>query len=210
MGDIDKIMQEDKEQSEVLGVPSEVAGVPEGKNKFENKVMFKDRPILIDEDSGRRYILDNFGGKRFFCEVVGCDMFSGKKAEFRCRKHRVQGTGTLEAQEIMPEIRLIQKFIKNFLKSAPQSDPKIHIKLNELDKSVSILNDKMTTMLTTEQLRQAGFYFGSILFQYITDGNRYEMAKKDYLDCLRKIGCFTAKDMESIDKSGNTQPTPVS
>lgn len=195
---IEEIMQEEKPVDQG-GVPAEV-GVPEQK---------KERVLYTDE-AGKQYALGHFGDRKYFCEIVGCGKFV-KKGETRCKRHRIEGTGTLESQEVMPELKMVRKFIKDFLRSNLATDPKMHIKLSELEKSVSILNDKMQTMLTTEQLRQAGFYFGSILFQYITDGNRYEMAKKDYLDCLRKIGCFTHADMESIEKSGTSaQSTPVS
>lgn len=190
-----------EEKPEVPGGVSEEVGVSEREKRT---------PALVDEE-GRKYIIGNFGNRRYLCEIAGCGKLV-KSGELRCKKHRLVGTGTLESQNVIPEVRMVQKFIRNFLRSAPQRDPKIHAKLNDLEKSVSILNDKMTTMLTAEQLRQAGFYFGSILFQYITDGNRYEAAKKEYLDCLKKIGCFTNADLESIEKSGTecAQPKAVS
>lgn len=207
--EIEKVVEEEVEEEkppEVGGVSAEV-GVPEGEKIVS--AGGKTYEVLRDE-GGRRYSLNHFGHMNYICEVPGCSLFV-RRGELRCKKHRIEGTGTLESQEVLPEVRMVRKFIKDFLKSNLATDPKIHIKLNDLERSVNILNDKMLTMLTTEQLRQAGFYFGSILFQYITDGNRYEMAKKDYLDCLRKIGCFTQADMESIEKSGtSTQPKAIS
>jgi hypothetical protein len=80
-----------------------------------------------------------------------------------------------------------------------------------LEKSVTILAEKMAAGVTIEQLRQCGFYFATILFQYITDGNRYEMAKKEFVENMKRVGCFSDHDIEGMLSGGHSvQPTTIS
>lgn len=208
MGEIEKIVEQEgavqEEKPVDGGVPCEVVGVPEGEKKTQSEF------VGYDAD-GRKYSTTRLGGKRYYCESPGCKLWSVKNSR-RCRKHQEVGQGTTQNLSVMPELRMVRRFIKSFVADKTHNDPKIHVRLVDLEKSVQILSDKLAAGVTIEQLRQVGFYFGAILFQYITDGNRYEMAKKEFIENMVRVGCFSAADIEGMTNGARNslQPTPVS
>ncbi len=77
------------------------------------------------------------------------------------------------------EIRALKSFLNKLTKNA--KDPKVLNKVNDLIVSVTKLDEKIKGLVTREQFKQVGFYFSSILFKYIENGTRYELARQDFL-----------------------------
>ena len=188
---IEQIVQEEKPVDQ--GVPLQEAGVPVQKLEGRTRVTV----IAKVDEEGRKYLDMPKGGRRYFCDVEGCGRRAVSRAR-KCRRHQEVGQGTIANLSVMPELRLVKNFIKGLIASRDIQDPKLHVKLTDLEKSVTILAEKLAAGVTIEQLRQCGFYFASTLFQYITDGNRYEMAKKEFIENMKRVGCFTELDIEGM------------
>jgi hypothetical protein len=195
---IESILAEEKPPQ--VGVPLEVTGVPE------------DKKSVTGLDAEGRKFLDIAGrGRRYFCNTLGCGSFAVARST-KCRKHQEVGEGTTKNIDTMPELRMVKRFIRAFIADKSHNDPKMHGKLADLENSVQILSDKLAAGVTIEQLRQCGFYFGSILFQYITDGNRYESAKKEFTENMQRIGCFSPTDIKGMlsGPEHSVQPSSLS
>ena len=182
------------------GVSEEVGEVLEEKKDYKK--------VFVEEETGRRFKYSSlrYGGKRYICKLESCVRFCMQDSDL-CRRH---GRLTTDQRvDVKREIKLIQRFIRNTLNTAQSKDPRLYTKLQDLEASVKALEEKIQGMITVEALQQLGYYFGSILFQYITDGSRYEMAKKDYLDAISKAGCFTVEEVNALAKH-SADATPVS
>lgn len=90
------------------------------------------------------------------------------------------------------------KALKIFLGKLTQvvKDPKILNRVNDLINNVGILDEKIKGLVIREQFKQVGFYFSSILFKYIENGTRYELARAEFLECLRNIGAYSEKEIQ--------------
>lgn len=96
------------------------------------------------------------------------------------------------------EVIAIKKFLRRVVKEG--QDPKLVNRVNDLVVAVCNLDDKIKGLLTKDQFKQAGFYFSSILFKYIQDGTRYELAKSDFISHLKALG-LTVDEVKAISES---------
>lgn len=96
--------------------------------------------------------------------------------------------------DLSRDIKALRGFLSK-LTGSPLDDPKLLNRVNELIKLVGDLNEKFKATVTEEQIRQLAFYFGSILFKYISDGQRYEMAKDDFMEAILQSGLYDQKTL---------------
>ena len=135
---IEQIIQEEKPADQ--GGALQEVGVPEQKKEVKQGFTF------IDED-GRKYSTTLKGGKRYFCVVPGCPKWAVARST-KCRKHQEVGGGTEANLGLMPEVRMVRRFIKEFVADRTHNDPKVHVRLNDLEKSVTTLCEKLAAGVT--------------------------------------------------------------
>lgn len=126
-----------------------------------------------------------------------CSRYVGQGSKF-CTKHRdslplVEKTPEGLSVTLTNEIKSLKLFLNRLTKTT--KDPKVLNRINDLIVSVSNLNEKILGLGTREQFKQIGFYFSSILFKFIENGTKYEMARLELLDSLRKMGVYSEEEI---------------
>lgn len=177
---------------------------PSTKGNGEKGVRVNPEDTYITYPNGERS-REIKGVQVFLCEGYSTTARKGKCNNYRakndiyCKDHTTRTTAPKENSrsrvlDVNKEVRALRRFLRK-LTSSPMSDPKLLTQVNNLIDLVRTFDDKHKATLTVDQLRQIGFYFGSILFNHIQDGTRYEIAKKEFLSQLESTGLFTPIDL---------------
>lgn len=99
------------------------------------------------------------------------------------------------------EVRALRKFLLDLTDIT--DTPKVLNRVNDLIEVVERLESKMKAHVTKQQIQQLGFYFASILFKYINDGQRYEEAKKEFIDAVLKAGAYDQDELNEVIRSSS-------
>lgn len=99
------------------------------------------------------------------------------------------------------ELRGLRKFLVDL--STITDTPKVLNRVSDLIEVVERLENKIKANVTKQQIQQLGFYFASILFKYIPDGQRYEEAKREFIDAVLKAGAYNQSELDDVIKSSS-------
>lgn len=99
------------------------------------------------------------------------------------------------------EIRGLRKFLIDL--TTITDTPKVLNRVNDLIEVVERMETKIKGNVTKQQIQQLGFYFASILFKYIPDGQRYEEAKREFIDAVLKAGAYNQTELDDVIKSSS-------
>lgn len=103
--------------------------------------------------------------------------------------------------DFQKELRALRKFLIDL--TSITETPKVLNRVNDLIEVVERLEAKVKANVTKQQIQQLGFYFASILFKYIPDGQRYEEAKKEFIDAVLRAGAYDQSELDSVIKSSS-------
>ena len=178
------------------------------------------KPYMI---GNRRWMLPMMGRYTQACQgidkgVKQCGL-SAKRGTLWCTKHTPSSASegltpdstalTAKAPKVLDrELILVRNYVNKLVRMGVE--PSTINKVNDLHRMMSNLNDSVKATITQEQLKQLGYYFGSILFNYIQDGNAYERAKADMVDALVGASIFDKKELEATLRLHSEKVTPPS